>query len=139
MEERNLDLGIPLERDQWEQIGRRAAALGQDVAGLEWAADTERVLVYLTDEAARGLWNEYVSAPESYGSDTLEVAEFVYNDGRPYAHVEVPENARPPAILPQEMAAMQEGLERYVREKWDLLLRESGIHYERGHISPDVD
>lgn len=32
---------------------------------------------------------------------------------------------------------MQLGLERWVREKWQNLMRESGIHYDRGHAPYD--
>lgn len=139
MEERNLDLDIRLRREQWEQIGRRAAALGQEVAGYEWSGDTDRVLVYLNEEEARGLWSDQVSSPETYGASRMEVAEVVYNDGRPYANLEMPDNVRPPAVRPQEAEAMQQGLAHFVREKWDRLLKESGVHYERGHVSPEVD
>lgn len=138
MEERNLDLEIPLREAQWEQIGRRAASMGREVAGVEWAADTDRIHVYMTDEEARGLWRDQVSDESVYGESEMEVAQFVYNDGRPYARLEPPSTAKPPAILPQDEAAMQAGLERFVREKWDTLLKESGVHYERGHVSPEV-
>lgn len=138
MEERNLDLGIGLLREQWEELGRRAAAMGREVAGYEWAGDTDRILVYLTDEEARGLWSDYVSDESVYGESELRLADFVFNDGRPYAHIHAPPTARPPAILPQEVEAMQVGLERFTREKWHRLLREAGIHYERGHVSPEA-
>ncbi len=138
MEERNLDFEIPLTREQWEQVARRAAVLGREEGGFEWReSEPERIRVYLRNEEARGLWGDYVSEEETYGSPEREVAQFVFNDGRPYAHIEAPPSAQPPVVTQQEEQGMQLGLERWVREKWHNLLRDSGLHYDRGHVPYD--
>lgn len=139
MQERNLDLDLPLRREQWNQIGERAAALEQDDGQFEWAADRERITVYLSNDEARGLWRDLASEPQTYGGAQVEIAEFVFNDGRPYADLKVPPTWKPPAILPQEEAALDAQLERIVREKWHRLLEESGLHFEFGHVSPEVE
>jgi hypothetical protein len=139
MEERNLDMGIPLERAQWEQVGRRAAELGRDVAGFEWGGDLDQIHVFMTSDEARGLWSDHVSDPRSYGESELEVARVNFNDGRPFASITPPSTVQPPALQRQEAEAMVEGLEHFVRQKWQRLLGESGVQDDRGHISPDVE
>lgn len=141
MEERNLDFEIPVTRDQWAQLGQTAARLGPGDAGFAWREEEQdRIHVYLRNEEAQGagLWKDYLSDEGSYGRSEMEVAQFVYNDGRPYAHVEAPVEAQEPVVTGPEKAAMQQGLEEFVREKWELLLRESGLHYTRGHVPTDL-
>lgn len=139
MEERNLDFEIPLTADQWQQLGQTAARLGPDDWGFDWKKEEEeRIHVYMRDEEARGLWRDYLSEEGGYGDSEMEVAQFVFNDGRPYAHVEAPPEAQKPVIVEQAENAMQVGMERFVREKWDLLMRESGLHYTRGHVPTDL-
>ncbi len=138
MEERNLELGIPLTREQWEQVARRAADLGREQSGFEWSEEEpEQIRLYLHEEEARGLWSDYVSGEETYGAPDREVAQFVFNGGSPYARVEAPPTAQPPMVTQQEEQGMQLGLERWVRDKWEQLLRESGLHYDRGHAPYD--
>lgn len=88
----------------------------------------------MRDEDATGIWRNYVSDDQAYGSAKLEVAQFIFNDGRPYGHIEPPVSADEPAITDRDEQAMQTELERWVRGRWHELLRESGLHYERGHI-----
>lgn len=139
MDERNVDLGLPLRRDQWDEIGRRAAALREEGGEFARSDDRNRIGVYLRDEEASELWADLTSSPEKYGSDERQIAEYVYNDGRPYAELKAPSTARPPAVLPQEEAAIARDLEQLVRAKWHRLLEESGLHFEQGHVSPEVD
>lgn len=135
MQERNVDFEIPLTRDQWDQLGRRAADLGPGDGGFGWQEqDPERIHVYLRDEDATGVWERYVSGEETYGGSEREVAQFVFNGGRPFARLEPPSTAEKPAITDAEEQGMEVGLERWVRGKWDVLMRESGLHYDRGHI-----
>lgn len=75
---------------------------------------------------------------DSYARSTREFARFVFNGGRPYAELLPPETAKPPAITPAEEAAMDQGLERWVRERWHQLMRESGLDYVRGHLTPEA-
>lgn len=134
MEERNLDFEIPLTREQWEQVARTAARLGEE-GGFTWTEqEPERIRLALRDEEARGIWEDYVSAEETYGESTREIAEIVFNDGRPHGRVKPPASAREPAVNTTEKTAMQEGLERWLREKWHILIRESGLQYDRGYI-----
>lgn len=141
MEERNLDFEIPLTREQWEQVGQTAARLGPKDWGLEWSEEErDRIHVYLRDEEAQsaGLWEDYLSDEGKYGRSEREVAQIVYNDGRPYAQVEAPVEAQEPVVTTPEKQAMQQGLERFVRDKWEVLMRESGLHYTRGHVPTDL-
>lgn len=138
MDERNVDFDLPVSRDQWEQIGRRAQALRP--SGFEWRdGEPDRIHLYLRDEEARGLWERMVSDEGRYGAHEIEVAQFVFNDGRPYAHLEASPFIEEPAVLPQEEDAMEVGQERFVREKWHRLLEESGLHSDFGNIPRDVD
>lgn len=137
MEERNLDFDLPVTQDQWEQIGRRAQALRP--AGFEWKGDEpDRIHVYLRDEEARGLWKTMVSDEGEYGAQQIEVAQFVYNDGRPYAHLEASPSVQEPAVQQQQEAFMGIGQERSVREEWHHLLEESELHSDFGHVPTDV-
>lgn len=134
MQARNLDLQIPLTREQWDEIGRTAARLGPE-GGFSWTDDEpEQVAVFLRDQDAVGIWDRYVSGEDTYGTPRREVARFRFNGGRPFAELEPPPATRPPAVTEAESAAMQAGLERWVRDGWQTLMRESGIHYERGHL-----
>jgi hypothetical protein len=63
------------------------------------------------------------------------VARFHFNDGRPYAEIEADGVVEEPVYTEEEARTMQSELERWVRGKWHELLRESGVHYERGHTS----
>lgn len=140
MRERNLDFEIPLTREQWDQAGRRAQALGPEDAGLEWSErDAERIHVYLRDEDTPPLWRDHVSDDDRYGASRREIAQFVFNGGRPYAHLEAPAVADEPTITDQVERAMEVEAEQWVRGRWHTLMRESGLHYDRGHLPEDVD
>jgi hypothetical protein len=139
MQERNLDFEIPVSREQWEQLGRSAARLGED-SGYEWnPTEPDRIHLHLREEEARGVWDRFVSQEETYGEPSLELAEFVFNDGRPFARLQPPAAAEEPAITDNEEHAMDIGMERWVRDKWHELMRQSGLHYDPGHMPTDMD
>ena len=134
MQHRNLDFEIPLVREQWEQLGN-AANFRPDYGVLRWNPVDEWGVIHVAiraDDAPSG-WD---GVPDDDGipPDDRDVARFVYNDGRPYAQVDPPSAPSTPAILPDQDQEMQVALERWVREKWHDLLRDSGIHYDRGAL-----
>lgn len=139
MNPRNIDFEIPLTREQWQQLGE-AANLRADYGVLRWAPanfDVIRVSAH-TDDRPPG-WDGIATAvAERRVADDREVARFIYNDGRPFAHLEPPEQPAVGAGLTQAGdAALDASLERWVRGKWHALLRDSGIHYDRGALPPD--
>ncbi|GLC26991.1 hypothetical protein [Roseisolibacter agri] len=132
----NLDLGIPLTREQWEQLGHGADAR-PDFGVLRWAPaefDVIRVAVR-EDELPEG-WRPAAPRADARVSDR-EVARFRWNDGRPYAEVDPPSAPEPPAITAAERATLDARLDHWVRERWHILLRESGIAYDRGALPPE--
>ena len=138
MEERNLDLQVPVSREQWGELGRTAQRIHS--LGYDWSGDEpDRIRVSLRDEEARGLWTRLVSDEGKYGESEREIAQFVFNDGRPFAHLEAPVTLDEPQIQPQQEAALEEGQARFVREKWQVLLERAGIHFTPGHVPTDVE
>ena len=131
MERRNLDLGVPLTREQWQQLGE-AANLREDYGVLRWAP-AEFDVIHVSahaDDAPEG-WEGVATPADLRVADDREVAQFVYNDGRPFARLEPgPVLATPGARSPLDRAMMA-SLERWVRDKWRGLMRDSGIHYDR--------
>lgn len=136
MERRNLDFEIELSEEQWETLARRADTLGPEGGGFDRGPDGEgEIQVFIrTDDRPSG-WEDWVGDPETYGPVNREVARFHFNSGRPYAELELGSDVVVPLETEQEVAEMQVELERWVRGKWHELLRESGIHYERGHTA----
>jgi hypothetical protein len=136
MTHRNLDFEIPLTREQWEQLGE-SADMRPDYGVLRWApAEFDVIRVSMReDELPRG-WLPAVPRADAIVADR-EVARFRWNDGRPYAELEIPNAPAPPAITAAEREVLEQRLERWVRERWHLLLRESGIHYDRGALPAD--
>jgi hypothetical protein len=136
MQARNLDFEIPLTREQWQQLGETANQR-EDYGVLRWAPaefDVIRISAH-SDDAPLG-W-EYEATPRDVTvGDDREVARFVYNDGRPFARLDGRVLATPGPGTPTD-AAMSNSLERWVRDKWHMLLRDSGIHYDRGALPAD--
>ena len=138
MQRRNLDFEIPLTPEQWAQLGE-SANLREDFGVLRWAP-AERDVIHVSmraDDAPAG-WAAMAPPPDDrVGPSDREVARFVYNDGRPYARLTPPDGLAPPAVRPEEERALEVGLERWVRGKWHELLRDAGIHYDRGALPPE--
>lgn len=137
MERRNLDFDLELSPEQWDTLVRRADTLGPETAGFDSEperGDEIQVFMTATDQPAR--WQDWIGDEETYGTTTREVARFHFNSGRPFAELEIGDEVTGPNYTEQEIRAMQLELERWVRGKWHELLRESGIHYERGHTAP---
>lgn len=135
MEPRNLDFGIELTSDQWAELGRAADALGAEEAGFAWDEDRfDEIRVLLRDEDAPNLLRDWVSSEGPYGDTEVEVAQFRFNGGRPFAELEIPDSAMPPVVSEDEERAMQHELEEWVRGKWQELMRSSGLHFDRGHL-----
>ena len=89
MEPRNLDFGIELTSDQWAELGRAADALGAEEAGFSWDEDRfDEIRVLLRDEDAPNLLRDWVSTEGTYGATEVEVAQFRFNGGRPFADPE---------------------------------------------------
>ena len=133
MERRNLDLGIPLTRDQWQQVGE-AAGFQPDDGVLEWTPSDFDVihLSIRAQDAPRGWTN--AAPPNVARHDEREVARFVYNEGRPMAQLTPRAQPAPPAILPRDDQDLQVELERWVRGKWHLLMEAAGFHDNSGAI-----
>ena len=133
MTHRNLDLGTPLTREQWEQLGH-AADMRPDYGVLRWTpAEFEVIRVAMREDELPDGWQPAVPRADAPVSDR-EVARFRWNDGRPYAELDLPDAPLPPAITAVERDAMELELERWVRQRWHALLRESGIPYDGGAI-----
>lgn len=137
MQARNIDFEIPLTREQWQQLGE-AANLRADYGVLRWAPaefDVIRVSAH-TDDAPTG-WEDVAARGDLAFAGDREVARLVYNDGRPYAHL-APERELPmPGGGEPSDGAMMRSLERWVRDTWHGLLRDSGIHDDRGALPAD--
>jgi hypothetical protein len=130
MERHNLDLGIPITREQWLQLGEGANARPDDGV-LQWEPaefDVIHVSIRATD-APKG-WAD-VAPPERARLDEREVARFVYNEGRPFAAVTSVGHAEPPAVRREQHDDMDVELSRWVRAKWQELLCDSGIKWDR--------
>ena len=135
MQRRNLDFEIPVSRDQWEQLGRTAAARSPDGSGYRWQkGDFEVIHVFARDEDAPAPLQRHVTEEHRYGFSDVEVARFVFNDGRPYAELQPPDAPDEPILTEAQEQGMRREIERWVRGKWHGLLEHSGLHYERGHI-----
>lgn len=136
MERRNLDFEVDMSEAQWDTLVRRADALGPRGGGFdrEGGPDGE-IQVFLRTDDAPSRWRDWVGDPETYGPTTREVARFHFNSGRPYAEIVVGDDVVGPGFVEQDVEAMQTELERWVRGKWHELLREAGIHYERGRTA----
>ncbi len=136
MSRRRLDFGIPLTREQWEQLGHSANAR-PDYGVLRWApAEFDVIRVAMREDEFPAGWGPAVPRADAPVSDR-EVARFRWNDGRPFAEVEIPDAPLPPSITGPEREALEQELERWVRQQWHVLLRESGIHYDRGALPAD--
>jgi hypothetical protein len=136
MERRNLDFEVEMSAAQWSTLTRRADALGPERAGFDRGANaTDEIQVFLRTDDAPPHWRDWVGDPETYGPTTREVARFHFNSGRPYAEIDAGAEVVEPGYFEHDVAAMQAEMEEWVRGKWHELLRESGIHYERGHTA----
>lgn len=98
------------------------------------AAEWDVIHVAVREGDAPAGWAGLTPAVDDIPPEDREVARFVYNDGRPYAQLEPPAAPTTPAILPQQEEQMEVGLERWVREKWHYLLRNSGLHHDSGAL-----
>ncbi len=137
MPHRNIDFEIPLTREQWHQLGE-SANLREDYGVLRWAPaefDVIRVSAH-TDDAPLG-WEGVAARPDLRVAGDVEVAQFVYNDGRPFARLAPTRELPVPGNGTPSDAAMMNSLERWVRDKWHGLMRDSGIHYDRAALPLD--
>jgi hypothetical protein len=129
MERHNLDLGIPLTRAQWLQLGS-AADFQADDGVLEWTpSELDVIHVSVREHDAPRGW-ENVSPP----ADEREVARFVYNDGRPMAQLTPPTQPAIPAVGPKEQHELEVELERWVRGKWHVITEAAGLNHNIGAI-----
>jgi hypothetical protein len=136
MERRNLDFEIELSAAQWDTLTQRADALGSEEGGFDRGADDkDEIQVFFRTDDTPPHWRAWVGDTETYGPTSREVARFHFNSGRPYAEIDAGADVAEPTYLEQDIDAMQIELEQWVRGKWHELLRESGIHYERGHTA----
>jgi hypothetical protein len=134
MEEHNIDFGVPLTREQWDQIGQ-SANFRPDFGVMRWSPDEPDVIqISIREEELPPGWEAIAPPDDGRRPDDREVARFLYNDGRPFARLEPPDEPKPPAISAEHDRELQVALERWVREKWHELLRLSGIHYDSGSL-----
>lgn len=136
MERRNLDLGIPLTREQWVQVGE-AADFQPDDGVLEWTPDDLVIHVSIRASDAPQGWDD-IAPPGNVRRGEREVARFVYNEGRPMAELTPPAQPAPPAVTAIEDREMNVELERWVRSKWHELMSAAGLHDNAGAI-PDKE
>ncbi len=141
MERRNLFFDIELTDAQWRKLERTADTLGPDrgfQAGTrsEGPYETQPIQVFLDEGRGLNAWRGYLTAPEgSYGPRQVEVASVHFNGGRPFASIDFPpETVAPPTVSRTRERQMEEELESWLRNRWDELMRASGIHYDRGHF-----
>ena len=138
MRKHNLDFGIPLVREQWDQLGRSAAALSPSGSGFVWRGDEwSTIRVYLRKNDVPGELRALVNERDWAGMLEREVAEFRYNAGRPFATVLAIDAPNEPAITEDEEQRMRQALDHWVRLKWRDLMEASGLHYDRGGTTPD--
>jgi hypothetical protein len=136
MERRNLDFALEMSAAQWDALARRADALGPEGGGYGHGADhADEIQVFLRTNDLPSRWSDWVGDRETYGPTTREVARFHFNSGRPYAEIDIGDEVVEPIYTEDEVNAMRNELEQWVRGKWQELLRESGLHYERGHTA----
>lgn len=139
MEQRNLDFETEISREQWEMLGRTAARESNGEGAFGWDPENgEEIRVRVRDRDAPTLWSDFVGDDEHYGATAREVATFHFNGGRPFASVDVPYVVDEPVYTEQEVDAMNRELESWVRGRWHTLMRDSGLHYDRGHLPQDV-
>lgn len=137
MRKHNLDFGVPVGREQWEQLGRTAAALSPSASGLVWRGDEwSTIRVFLRRNDVPGELRELVNERDWAGMLEREVAQFLYNAGRPFARVLPIDAPDEPAISEGEEQRMRQALDRWVRLKWRHLMEASGLHYDRGGTTP---
>src|SRR5215216_2276302 len=78
MSRRTLDLGIPLTREQWEQLGQ-AANMRPDSGVLRWApAEFDVIRVAIREDDAPAGWQAAAPRADASVSDR-EVARFRWN------------------------------------------------------------
>ena len=135
MERRNLDLGIPLTREQWQQLGE-GANLRPDFGVLRWApAEFDVIHLSVREEDVPKGWADFAPpADDVVAPADREVARFRYNDGRPFAQLEPIVQPSAPGVPFAQERRLEVNLERWVRDKWRELLRDSGLHYDRGAL-----
>jgi hypothetical protein len=134
MQRRNIDFEIPLTRELWDQLGQ-AANLRPDFGVMRWSpAEPDFIQLSIREDDRPDGWDTITPPLDDMAPEDREVARFVYNDGRPYARLEPPSQPTPPADLPHDDQRLEQSLERWVRSKWHEMLRDSGIHYDRGAL-----
>lgn len=102
---------------------------------MRWSPDKPDVIqISIREEELPPGWEAIAPPDDGRRPDDREVARFLYNDGRPFAQLEPPDEPKPPAISAEHDRELQVALERWVREKWHELLRLSGIHYDSGSL-----
>ena len=127
MKRRNIDFEVSITREQWDQLGRTAADL-PDYGVLQWSPERpETIEVCARNEDAPSGFQDIVSSRNPYGNGPQPVAEFVYNDGRPYAELEPPAAFEQPVVTRQQEQALDAELQRWVRNKWHRLVDEAGV------------
>ena len=137
MQRQNLDLGVPLTREQWEQVGSAADFIPDDGVLFWTPGEFEVIRVITKDSDAPESWRRYAEAATPPGVPEREVARLVYNDGRPYAQLHPPSAPAFPAVRAADEHEMQVDLERWVRAKWHLLLEQAGIRHNPGALPAD--
>lgn len=137
MRQHNLDFGVPIAREQWDQLGRTASALSPSGGGLVWRGDEwSTIRVYLRKNDVPGELRPLVDEHDWAGMLEREVAQFVYNAGRPYARVLAIDAPDEPAITDAEEQRMRQALDHWVRLRWRHLMEASGLHFDRGGTLP---
>ena len=129
MQARNIDFDTSLTLREWEQLALSIASRA-DHGVADWTP-TEPDVIRLSireGDYPEG-WDGIVPPLDDLPPEEREVARIVFNDGRPYAHLEPPRQPERPVLLPQDDERMQLALEKWVREKWHELLRFSGLRY----------
>ena len=133
MRKHNMDVGTPVSREQWDQLGRTAAALGPSGSGFVWRGDEwSTIRVYLGKNDVPGELRAVVDERDGTGMLEHEVAELRYNAGRPFATVLAIDEPNEPTITEDEEQRMRQALDEWIRLKWRQLVDASGLRYDRG-------
>ncbi len=135
MEQRNLDIGTPVTTEQWEILGRTADELGPDDGGFDWDDEQpEEIRFYFSADDVPEAWRDRLAGEDLYGDEVLCVARARFNRGDPFIAVDAPQSPEEPAVSDDRERAMRRQLDSWVRDRWQALLRESGLHFERGRV-----
>jgi len=133
MQERNIDLDLPVTAEQWNMIVQTAEARGRVLGFRVEDGDPPGIVVLASLERAPTGWAQWLSPRSMYGEAEKEAARLVFNAGNPYAALE-PWATPEEELEEAELQARAHAFQRWVRDRWHELMQESGLRYVRGRV-----